>query len=73
MSEVDANGADGCGITQADAHVVRIERSEIVKADVGEYIAAVIERNDAEALLDGTRYAGFGVDDEQFVAAVWAR
>ena len=69
MSEVDANGTDWSGITQTDTDVVRIKRREIVKADARKHIAAVVERNDAEALLDGQRNARFCVDDEQLVAA----
>ena len=69
MSDVDADWADGCGVTQADADVVRIERSEIVKADAWKYIPTVVKRNDAEAFLQGERYARFGIDDEQFVSS----
>ena len=43
VSDVDADWADGCGVTQADADVVRIERSEIVKADAWKYIPTVVE------------------------------
>ena len=68
MSEIDANGADRSGIAQANANVVGIERSEVVKADGGKYIAAVIEGNDAKTFLDRQRDARFGVDDELLIA-----
>ena len=69
MSEIDSDGADRRGIAQADAYVVGVERCEVVKSDVGEYISAVVERNDAEAFLDGQGDASLGIDDELLVAA----
>ncbi len=70
MSEVEANGADRRGVAQADADVVGVERGEIVKADARKDVAAVVERNNAQALLEGKRNAGFRVDDEELVAAL---
>jgi len=69
VSEIDANGADRRGIAQTDAYVIGVERSEIVKADGREDVAAIIERDDTETLLDGQGDAGFCIDDELLVAA----
>src|ERR1039458_6958266 len=51
VAEVDADGTDRGGVAQTDTDVVGIEGSEVMKAYRREHVAAVVEGNDAEALL----------------------
>ena len=71
MADVDANGANRSGIAKSDAHRIAVERSEIVKADGGKYVSAIVKSNDAQSLLDQIeRIAQLGIQDQQLVAAV---
>lgn len=41
-----------------------------MKADERKDVSAIVERNDAQALFDWERNAGFGVDEKKFIASL---
>ncbi len=59
VTEVDADGTNGSGVAQTDAHVVAVEVRKVMEADAGEDVASVVEGHDAEAFFDGQRDARF--------------
>ena len=71
VADVDANRANRGGIAESDAHGVTVERSEIVEADGGKYISAIVKSNNAQPFLDEIeRKTHLGIQDQQLVAAV---
>src|ERR1700677_4224432 len=70
VTKINPHRTDRRRITQAEAHVVGVQRSEIVKANVGKNISSVVEDRQSQAVFDGLeRNARLSVQDETLVAS----
>src|ERR1700761_8974525 len=69
VPQIDADRPHWCCVAQPEAHIVRIERGEIVKADSGKYVATIVENDHSQTLLDRHRDPRFRVDNQLFVSA----
>src|SRR5450755_3777147 len=68
MSQIDAYRTYWSRIPQTQAHVVGIQRREIVKSDRGKHVATIVEHNQPQTLLDRHRNASLGVNNQLLVS-----
>src|ERR1700757_4143649 len=70
-SNIDSYRTDRRRIAQPQTYVVGIKRCEVVKANVGKDVSAVVKSDEAKALPDGQRDAKLRIQNEHFISAGW--
>src|ERR1700743_1148029 len=68
VTEINSYRSNRRRIAQAEAYVVGVQRREIVKADVGEHISAVVKDSQSQAVFDRLEWnARLSVQDEKLI------
>src|ERR1700722_13536061 len=61
LSNIDSYRTDRRRIAQPQTYVVGVKQCEVIKADAGEDVSAVVKSHEAKALPNRQRYAKLGV------------